>query len=331
MPTSYHDVEWKMIKLHIAIKVPHETPREFDLSFDKASVTIGRDADNDIQIPLSTVSRHHARLVFEMGDWFIEDLQSIHSTEVNHQILGSGGRKLLRSGDEIQVVHAFIEFNEEHLSQLPNDAPEEQTSVVARQMVQEVLRNLDSNSDAPHLVIMNGPLQGRKIELLPNMAEMLIGRGDTCDIRLDDVNISRRHAKLTRRWNDILIEDLKSKNGVVIAGHSITRATKLHDADEIMIGPIKLVFVDTTASLLGKLGEMPAFAKEVAAAPPPVAEELSSETANQETQIPPPPVPTEIPEPPPPVKTGLVDYVLYGLAAFVVIGLIVGVALAFME
>src|SRR5690349_5685152 len=120
------------IKLNVAIRVPQEAPREFDLVFDKPNITIGRDRENDIQIPLSTVSRRHARIYEERGNWFVEDLRSTHGTSVNGQILGLGGKKLLLEGDQIQIVYAFITCHLEEDQGLEEaSTSEEKTAVVA--------------------------------------------------------------------------------------------------------------------------------------------------------------------------------------------------------
>jgi len=44
---------------------------------------IGRAADNSLVIPDETVSAHHARLAFQEGQWWLEDLGSRNGTAVN--------------------------------------------------------------------------------------------------------------------------------------------------------------------------------------------------------------------------------------------------------
>lgn len=336
------------IKLNVAIRVPDEAPREFDLSFDKSIITVGRDRENDIQIPLSTVSRRHARIYEEQGDWFVEDLRSTHGTKVNGQILGLGGKKLLSEGDQIQIVHAFITYHRINAELLDETATsEEKTSVVARKMVQGVLGNSDKTPEVPHLVVMNGPLQGTTVDFGPDVTEVVLGRGDNCDIRLEDVNISRRHAVVRRNWNEFLIEDLGSKNGVILNGQRTSGETRLKDADEIYLGAIHLTFVNHQANILGKLGEIPAFANEL-------KKDVGKNEKN--TQALPKEKPTlaeSISQPPEklalePAKTeksadvtvsqagmmaarrkfGAVEYVLLALVGLVLVGLIVGVVVA---
>lgn len=252
-----------MVKLNVAIRVPEEAPREFDLSFDKTIITIGRDKENDIQIPLSTVSRRHARIVKEGGDWLVEDLNSTHGTKVNGQNLGLGGKRLLHEGDQIEIVYAFIIFFGDHDINLNDmDITDEKTSVVAQKLVKEAVNNLDSNDDVAHLMIMNGPKQGQTIKFGPSINEIIFGRGEDADVRLDDVNVSRKHAVFIREHNQFFVADMSSKNGVLLNGKKIDKKTAISDADEIEIGSIRLIFVDPQAHILSRLGEMSAFAAE---------------------------------------------------------------------
>ena len=48
-------------------------------------VIIGREADCQVQINASGISRHHARISYINGQWVIEDLQSANGTFVNGQ------------------------------------------------------------------------------------------------------------------------------------------------------------------------------------------------------------------------------------------------------
>jgi pSer/pThr/pTyr-binding forkhead associated (FHA) protein len=62
-------------------------------------LTIGRDRDNQIQIPAEYVSRHHAQVSWLRGGCWIADLNSTNGTFVNGKRVQ---RRLLHDGDEIQ-------------------------------------------------------------------------------------------------------------------------------------------------------------------------------------------------------------------------------------
>jgi hypothetical protein len=73
-------------------------------------------------------------------------------------------------------------------------------------------------------------------------ATLVIGRDASCDIVLDDANISRRHAQLAQdaigTWK---LTDLNSTNGTRLNGQTVTNAL-LRDGDEINIGVTVLEF-----------------------------------------------------------------------------------------
>ena len=69
----------------------------------------------------------------------------------------------------------------------------------------------------------------------------VIGRAQGCDVRLDDANISRRHAELRQQGTAYWIVDLGSTNGVEVNGSRVERA-QLEDGDTVTLGETQLVF-----------------------------------------------------------------------------------------
>jgi hypothetical protein len=70
---------------------------------------------------------------------------------------------------------------------------------------------------------------------------MVIGRIDSCDICLSDVNVSRRHAAIVRHGDEWRIEDLESTNGTLLNGRPVT-SERLQDRDVIEIGLTRLTY-----------------------------------------------------------------------------------------
>jgi pSer/pThr/pTyr-binding forkhead associated (FHA) protein len=246
------------VKLQVVMTIPGKDPREFEYEFDQDKISIGRDQQNDIQVPLSTVSRAHCILSNDNREWYLEDLKSTHGTRHNGKPVGAGGKKLLRDGDTVEMVHFKITFHS--AGQRSQDYSVEKTEALARKMVEEVLAQIGTGGDEmPYLRVMNGPEEGKKLNIGPDVAEAVIGRGTDCDFQINDANVSRRHAMIRRDWNEITVEDAGSKNGVVVNERRITKPTALRDADEIMLGAMKLTFIDPSAKFLGKLDDIPAF------------------------------------------------------------------------
>ena len=74
-------------------------------------VTIGRAEDNDIVLEDETVSRHHARLLVEMGigrpQVYIQDLASVNGVYVNGERVV---RRLLEDEDRIAIGETLFAF-----------------------------------------------------------------------------------------------------------------------------------------------------------------------------------------------------------------------------
>jgi signal transduction histidine kinase/pSer/pThr/pTyr-binding forkhead associated (FHA) protein len=76
-------------------------------TLDKAVARIGRDASNAIRIPDNELSRQHAEVRFENGEYTIVDLISSNGTFVNGQRVSESK---LSSGDRIQVGKTVLLF-----------------------------------------------------------------------------------------------------------------------------------------------------------------------------------------------------------------------------
>lgn len=68
-----------------------------------------------------------------------------------------------------------------------------------------------------------------------------MGRAEDNDIVLDHKSVSRYHALLSIQNQQIILEDLKSRNGVRVGGARVRRA-ELKDNDEVGIGDLEGVF-----------------------------------------------------------------------------------------
>ena len=93
----------------------------------------------------------------------------------------------------------------------------------------------------PVLVVRSGG--GRAGEsFFPSGERTLIGRSPECDVFLDDVTVSRRHAELVRDGDTFTITDLGSLNGTFVNRKRIESA-ELEDDDELQIGKYRLTFL----------------------------------------------------------------------------------------
>jgi FhaA, N-terminal domain/FHA domain len=101
----------------------------------------------------------------------------------------------------------------------------------------------------PHggMPMQGGP--GRNARLVSNdgrtyplsVGSTVIGRGDQANLRLPDVGISRRHARLDFDGGQVVLTDLGSTNGTSVNGQRVS-AVALNPGDMVQIGTTTLTF-----------------------------------------------------------------------------------------
>jgi DNA-binding winged helix-turn-helix (wHTH) protein len=70
----------------------------------------------------------------------------------------------------------------------------------------------------------------------------LIGRADDCRLRIQSTTVSRHHARVSVRGDEVLLEDLGSKNGTWVSGRKVDKPMPLKGGDEIQVGSITVRF-----------------------------------------------------------------------------------------
>ena len=69
-----------------------------------------------------------------------------------------------------------------------------------------------------------------------------LGRSRSCDVVLEDPNVSRQHAELRPRGGSWVLTDLGSTNGSRLNGHPVERSEVVRPGDEIELGATVLRF-----------------------------------------------------------------------------------------
>ena len=82
-------------------------------------------------------------------------------------------------------------------------------------------------------------LGDRLVQKFRGHTEANIGRDPGCELMLDNLGVSRRHAQLREVEGKFIVEDLGSTNGVFVNGRRVTSA-EVSPGDEIKIGKFTL-------------------------------------------------------------------------------------------
>lgn len=88
------------------------------------------------------------------------------------------------------------------------------------------------DEEFPILVAQDGPLKGQRWSL---SGTLMVGRDPTCEITIQDRQVSRFHARISPTPEGVTIEDLGSKNGTVHNGAELTAPVMLQDGDMLGI------------------------------------------------------------------------------------------------
>jgi FHA domain-containing protein len=80
------------------------------------------------------------------------------------------------------------------------------------------------------------------LELPPG--QFVIGRSTDCQLSVDDPLVSRRHARLLVTDEAVYVEDLGSRNGVLVDGMRIDGRQRLADGSRVTVGAQEMTIVD---------------------------------------------------------------------------------------
>lgn len=190
----------------------------------RGDYSLGRAEDSTIRLTERNISRLHARL-FRQGDndWTIEDKNSYTGSFVNGERLAAP--RTLKHGDTIQLGDYRLELMDE--SQQAVDARSIDALVSAAQL-------------PDRFVVVQGPGVGTVYPLTEQ--KLLIGRGEECQIALDDASVSRVHVEVLRTEHGLMILDQGSSNGLRINGADLPSAM-LRSGDVVELGDVRLKFV----------------------------------------------------------------------------------------
>lgn len=93
----------------------------------------------------------------------------------------------------------------------------------------------------PTLVVIRGERLGTRLDL--SGQQLVIGRGNSCDFRINERSVSREHCRVVAREGHFWVEDLGSTNCSFVNDQPIERCS-LVDGDQLRVGKTVLKFLD---------------------------------------------------------------------------------------
>jgi len=120
---------------------------------------------------------------------------------------------------------------------LAADAPPDATGMYSA----SALGSVGYVTRAPRLVVERAP--GHEPGMIYDLdGDLVLGRGDSAEIRLEDPFASSRHARIYEQGSSVVVEDLGSTNGTYLNEELLQTPRPLHPGDRVRIGDSEFAF-----------------------------------------------------------------------------------------
>ncbi len=199
------------------------------IDIDRWETSIGKSKSNDIVLPMPDISRFHAVIAKKRKDWIITDTFSKNGVEVNGKKIDSSS--VITDGDIITIGSIPLKF-------LCAEAISSESKNQMRSAASELSRK---SNDVAYAVLVDvkthRPVYLRK-------KDVLIGRGDNCDIQIKLDTVSSEHARIHLTSHGWALSDLNSHNGTKLNGRFITQPQLIFDEDLVTFGERVFIFYE---------------------------------------------------------------------------------------
>ena len=243
----FEGVFGRAFRTHVQpIELARKLAKEMD---DHRTVSVSRVyVPNEYTIYLSTQDRrqfsgYEESLVGELEEYLAE-----HARREQYALL-TAPKVLVTTDDDLAVgefgiatrlVQAEAERGGRAAEPPPPELPLEQPQQTMIYRPPEVAAPAEeAPPPPPERAVVTLTIDGRRQEV--TAPRVVLGRSRSCDIRLPDVNVSRRHAEVRQEGATYWIVDLDSMNGTVVNGRPVERE-RLRDGDTITLGSTEIVF-----------------------------------------------------------------------------------------
>lgn len=196
------------------------------IDIDRWETSIGKSKSNDIVFSTPDVSRFHAVIAKKRKEWVITDTFSKTGIEVNGKAVDSSC--VISDGDVIKIGEIPLKF-----------LCAEAVSAESKSQMRNEIKN--NNKNVAYAVLVDVKTH-RPVYL--RSKDVLIGRGDECDIQIKIDTVSSQHARIHLTSHGWALSDLNSHNGTKLNGRFISQPQLIFDEDLITFGDRVFIFYE---------------------------------------------------------------------------------------
>lgn len=218
--------------IRISVYYDGNSVSEFEQE-DSKEITIGRASGCSIHLEEASISRLHALIRYENGQWILERKASFGAVLLNGAEVENAP---LEGGEEISIGKFSLRVNIEGAVEASSSS-----SFSLAQSGDEGDGRTKQVSTGVNGFFRFEPGTASVTEFLMEADVAVFGRGSNCDVILTEKKASRKHCEIRKEGLSFFAKDLNSSNGTQVNGSSISEV-ELVPGDVISIGECKIQF-----------------------------------------------------------------------------------------
>lgn len=205
-------------------------------------VRLGRGPECELRLSDPTVALLHAEIVCANANLYLRDMGARGGTWVNEATVSSAQRLL--DGDRIRLGRTELVLQAPALRREP--------------------ARVQLGAPAPRLELASGASRGLSFGL--GERPCVIGRAAECEIRIDELGLAPRHARIRGSATQHWVSDLGSELGTFVQGRRVGpgEELELHENARLQLGGVEAVYTRAPRALhtflLGARGRLTVFA-----------------------------------------------------------------------
>ena len=244
----FEGVFGRAFRTHVQpIELARKLVKEMD---DHRTVSVSRVyVPNEYTIYLSTLDRRQFSSYEESLVGELEEYLAEHARRERYAVL-TAPRVLVTTDDDLAqgefgIATRLVAAEPDSSAARAEPPPPEllleqpQQTMIYRPPPVEAPGEEEAPPPPPEREVVTLTIDGRREEV--TQSRVVLGRSRSCDIRLADVNVSRRHAELRQEGATYWIIDLDSMNGTIVNGKPVERE-RLRNGDTVTLGSTDIVF-----------------------------------------------------------------------------------------